>query len=144
MKQVKYFDVYSKGKITKYCVSNTKEYRDMVRILKYSDKDLIVTYIEFDDGTSGITDDWCNSLNIKINDATINRTKQATEKALADFKKLLAPEKLKECVRYGNNISSTDMNTTDGRLSFKIFEIYGAKFIFILISGKVANYYELQ
>ena len=69
---------------------------------------------------------------------------KATEKALADFKKLLAPEKFKECVRYGNNIASTDMNTTDGWLSFKIFEIYGVKFLFILVSGQIANYYEIQ
>ena len=73
-----------------------------------------------------------------------NTTQQATEKALADFKKLLAPEKYKECVRYGNNLTSTDMNTTDGCLSFKIFEIYGGKFLFILVSGQIANYYELQ
>lgn len=69
---------------------------------------------------------------------------KANEKALADFRKLLVLEKFKECVRYGNNISSTDMNTTDGWLSFKIFEIYGGKFLFILVSGQVANYYELQ
>ena len=73
-----------------------------------------------------------------------NRTKQTNEKALADFKKLLATEKFNECIRYGKSISSTDMNTTDGWLSFKIFEIYGAKFLFIIISGQVANYYELQ
>ena len=73
-----------------------------------------------------------------------NITQQANEKALADFKKLLPSEKFKECVRYGNNIISTDMNTTDGWLSFKIFEIYGGKFLFILVSGQVANYYELQ
>ena len=73
-----------------------------------------------------------------------NGYNKATEKALADFKKLLPTEKFKECVRYGNNITSTDMNTTDGWLSFKIFEIYGGKFLFILVSGQVANYYELQ
>lgn len=81
---------------------------------------------------------------VKYFDANINRTKQANEKALSDFKKLLASEKFKECVRYGNNITSTDMNTTDGWLSFKIFEIYGAKFIFFILSGQVINYYELQ
>ena len=133
MKQVKYFDVYSNGKIKRYCVDSTEEYECYVRLLRYDNKDTVVTHIVYDDDTH-------EDIDIPID----IKTKQATEKALADFKKLLAPEKLKECVRYGNNISSTDMNTTDGWLSFKIFEIYGAKFIFILISGKVANYYELQ
>ena len=90
MKQVKYFDIYSKGKITKYCVDGTEQFRKMVKILKQSDNNSIVTYIEFDDGSNGITDEWCNSVNIKINDENINRTKQSNEKALADFKKLSA------------------------------------------------------
>lgn len=144
MKQVKYFDVYSRDKITKYCVNSTKEYKDFVRILKHSDKDAIVTYIEFDDGTNGITNELCDSVNIKIDDVTINRTKQLNEKALADFKKLLAPKKYKECVRYGNLKTYTDTNTTEGWLTFKTFEIYGAKFVFIILSGEVINCYELQ
>ena len=73
-----------------------------------------------------------------------NTTQQSNEKALADFRKLSALDKFQECVRYGNNITSTDMNTTDGWLSFKIFEIYGIKFIFVIISGEVINCYELQ
>lgn len=145
MKQVKYFDVYSKGKITKYCVDDTEQYRKMVKLLKHSDKDAVITYIEFDDGTNGITDELCNSVNIKNNDETINRTKQSTEKALADFRKLLVPEKYKECVYYGNRIAYVDIKTTDGWLTLKTFEIYGVKFLFILLSGKkVINCYELQ
>lgn len=69
---------------------------------------------------------------------------KSNEKALADFRKLLVLEKYKECVHYGNLITSADMNTTDGWLTLKTFEIYGAKFLFILLSGKVINYYELQ
>ena len=70
--------------------------------------------------------------------------KQANEKALADFRRLSALDKYKECVHYGNLITFTDMNTTDGCLTFKIFEIYGVIFIFVLVVGKVINCYELQ
>ena len=73
-----------------------------------------------------------------------NTTQQATEKALADFKQLLVFDKYKECVHYGNLITFTDVSTTDGCLTFKTFEIYGAKFLFILLNGNVINYYELQ
>ena len=69
---------------------------------------------------------------------------KATKKALADFRKLLVFEKYKECVHYGNLITFTDVNTTDGCLTFKTFKIYGTKFLFILLNGKVINYYELQ
>ena len=69
---------------------------------------------------------------------------KATEKTLADFGKLSALDKYKECVHYGNIITSTDMNTTDGWLTLKTFEMYGTKFIFILVSGEVINCYELQ
>ena len=73
-----------------------------------------------------------------------NTTQQANEKALADFRKLFVNDKYKECVHYGNIITSTDMNTTDGWLTFKTFEIYGTKFIFIILSGEVISCYELQ
>ena len=43
-----------------------------------------------------------------------NTIQQATEKALADFRKLLVFDKYKECVRYGNMIITTDVSTTDG------------------------------
>ena len=69
---------------------------------------------------------------------------KTTEKALEDFKKLFVIDKYKECVHYGKVISSFDTNTTTGCLTFKTFEIYGAKFVFILISGKIINCYELQ
>ena len=68
---------------------------------------------------------------------------KATEKALADCKKLLVFDKYKECVHYGNLITFNDVNTTDGCLTFKTFEIYETKFLFILLNGKVINYYEL-
>ena len=144
MKQVKYFDVYSKGKITKYCVDSTKQYKDMVRILKNSDKDAIVTYIEFDDGTNGITDEWYNSVNIKINDVNINRAQQSNEKSLADFRKLSKLDKYMEWQHYGEIISSTDIVTIDGYLTIRITEIYNTKFVFILLAGNVINCYELQ
>ena len=144
MKQVKYFDVYSKGKITKYCVNSTEEFRKMVKILKHSDNNSIVTYIEFDDGSNGITDDWCNSVNIKINDENINKTKQATEKALADFRKLSALDKYRECINYGNFTTYFDNKTTDGWLTIRMVKIYGTTFIFIHLSGEVINCYELQ
>ena len=73
-----------------------------------------------------------------------NRYYEATEKALLDFRKLFVLDKYKECVHYGNIITSTDMNTTDGWLTFRTFEIYGAKFIFIILAGQVINCYELQ
>ena len=73
-----------------------------------------------------------------------NTTQQANEKALADFRKLSALDKYKECVHYGNIITSTDMKTTDGWIALKIFEIYGTKFIFILLAAEVINCYELQ
>lgn len=69
---------------------------------------------------------------------------KSNEKALADFRTLSAFDKYKECVRYGNTITSTSMSTTDGFLTFKTFEIYGTKFIFVLVSGQVTNCYELQ
>ena len=73
-----------------------------------------------------------------------NTTKQATEKALADFRKLSIRDKYKECMNYGNIIIYTDMHTTDGWLTLRTFEIYETKFIFILLSGEVINCYELQ
>ena len=73
-----------------------------------------------------------------------NTTKQATEKALADFRKLSVIDKYKECTRYGKVISSFDTNTTVGWLTIRIMEIYNTEFAFILIDGEVTNYYELQ
>ena len=73
-----------------------------------------------------------------------NTTQQAKEKALVDFRKLSALYKYKECIHYGNTITSIDMNTTDGYLSIRIMEIYNTKFVFILIAGEVINCYELQ
>ena len=73
-----------------------------------------------------------------------NTTQQAKEKALSDFRKLFVIDKYKECTRYGKVILSFDTNTTDGWLAFKTMEIYGAKFIFILLAGEVINCYELQ
>lgn len=68
----------------------------------------------------------------------------ATEKALAEFRKLSTLDKYKECVYYGNLITYTDTNTTDGWLTFETLEIYGEKFIFVLVAGKAINCYELQ
>ena len=73
-----------------------------------------------------------------------NTTQQATDKTLQDFRKLSIFDKYKECVHYGNLVAVTDMSTTDGYLTFKIFEIYGTKFLFVLLSGEVINCYELQ
>ena len=72
-----------------------------------------------------------------------NTTQQATEKALADFRKFSALDKYKECVHYGNIITFTDMETTGGCLTLETFEIYGTKFVFILLEGEVKNCYEL-
>ena len=66
------------------------------------------------------------------------------EKALADFRKLLVFDKYEECVHYGSFIAFTDMNTTDGCLTFETFEIYGVKFLFTCLNGNIINYYELQ
>lgn len=79
-----------------------------------------------------------------MQDKFYEMAKQATEKSLSDFRKLSALDKYKECVRYGNLMTIIDMNTTDGFLAFKIFEIYGIKFEFILLSGEIINCYELQ
>lgn len=133
MKQVKWFDVYSNGEIKRYCVDSTEEYECYVRMLRYDNKDTVVTHIVYDDGTHDYID---IPIDIKI--------KQANNKSLADFRKLSTLDKYKECVCYGNRIASTDMNTTDGWLTFKIFEIYGTKFTFIILSGDVINCYELQ
>ena len=73
-----------------------------------------------------------------------NTEQQVNEKALADFKKLFILDKYKECAHYGNIITSTDMKTTDGCLTFKTFEIYGVKFLFTCLNGNIINYYELQ
>ena len=135
MKQVKYFDVYTNGKIKRYCVDSTEEYECYVRMLKYDNKDTVVTHIVYNDGTHEYID---MPTDIYI------KTRQATDKALSDFRKLSALDKYKECVHYGNIITSTDMNTTVGWLTLKVFEIYETKFIFILLSGEVINYYELQ
>ena len=72
------------------------------------------------------------------------QSNKANEKALADFKKLFVIDKYKKCVHYGNLIKFTDVNTTGGCLTLKTFEIYGTKFIFILLDGEVKNCYELQ
>lgn len=69
---------------------------------------------------------------------------KATEKTLADFRKLSALDEYKECIHYGSLITFTDMNTTGGCLTLEIFEIYGTKFVFILLDGEVINCYELQ
>ena len=73
-----------------------------------------------------------------------NRYGKVTEKSLSDFKKLSILDKYKECVHYGSFITHIDMNTTDGWLTLKVFEIYGKNFIFILLAGEVINCYELQ
>ena len=72
------------------------------------------------------------------------QSNKLTDKALADCRKLSVIDKHKECEHYGNVITSTDMHTTDGWLTLRTFEIYGTKFIFILLSGEVINCYELQ
>lgn len=73
----------------------------------------------------------------------MEKIQRATNKALSKFRTLSAFDKYKECVQYGNLIAFTDMNTTDGFLTFKTFEIYGAKFIFVLPNGNATNCYEL-
>lgn len=73
-----------------------------------------------------------------------DRFYEIAKNALADFRKLPAPNKYKECVNYGNLIAYTDTNTTDGWLTSKIFEIYGTEFIFVLVAGEVINCYEIQ
>ena len=70
-----------------------------------------------------------------------NTTKQATEKALSDFRKLLTLDKYKECVRYGNIEGVIDL---EGSLTIRIMSIYGKNFLFILLAGEVIDYYELQ
>ena len=72
------------------------------------------------------------------------QSNKATEKALSDFRKLSALNKYKECTRYGKVISSFDTNTTVGWLTIRMMEIYGRKFIFIILYGEVINCYELQ
>ena len=116
MKQVKCFDAYSNGKIKRYCVDSTEEYECYVRLLRYDNKDTVVLHTVYDDGTEDY-----------IDVPEDIRVKQADEKVLADFRKLSALDKYRECVRYGNSITFTDMNTTDGWLSFKTFEIYDIK-----------------
>ena len=68
----------------------------------------------------------------------------ATEKALADFRKLSKLDKFFECQHYGVIISNTDITTTDGYLTMRIMEIYNTEFAFILIDGEVTGCYELQ
>lgn len=133
MKQVKYFDVYSNGKIKRYCVDSTEEYECYVRMLRYDDKDTVVTHIVYNDGTHDYID---IPADIRI--------KQANEKALEDFRKLSKLDKYMECQHYGVIISNTDITTTDGYLTIRIMEICNTKFVFILLSGNVINCYELQ
>lgn len=133
MKQVKFFEVYSNGKIKRYCVDSTEEYECYVRMLRYANKDTVVTHIVYDDDTHEYID---IPIDIKV--------KQSNEKALADFKLLPNYDKYKECVHYGNIITSTDMDITDGYLTVRIMEIYNTRFVFILLSGNVQNCYELQ
>ena len=73
-----------------------------------------------------------------------NTIQQADKKALEDFRKLLVFEKYRECIHYGNFLTYIDIKTTDGLLTLKKFEIYGAKFLFVCLSGNIINYYELQ
>ena len=68
----------------------------------------------------------------------------ATEKALADFRKLSKLDKYLECVHYGITITDTDTLTMNGWITVRIMEIYSRKFCFILLSGNVINCYELQ
>lgn len=133
MKQVKYFDVYSNGKIKRYCVDSNEEYECYVRMLRYDDKDTVVTHIVYDDGTHDYID---IPEDIKI--------KQADEDALADFRKLSAFDKYKECVHYGDIKGVIDLDAVNGCLSLTNMSIYGKNFLFIILNGQVANYYELQ
>ena len=73
-----------------------------------------------------------------------NKYDIATEKALSDFRKLSAFDKYKECVHYGDIKGVSDLVTINGYLTLKIMSIYGKNFLFILVSGEVINYYELQ
>lgn len=133
MKQVKFFDVYSNGKVKRYCVDSTEEYECYVRMLRYDNKDTVVTHIVYDDGTHEY-----------IDTPTYIKEKQANEQALKDFRELSKIDKYDECWHYGVIISNTDIVTTDGYLTTRIFEIYNTKFVFILLSGDVINCYELQ
>ena len=72
------------------------------------------------------------------------QSNKATEKALADFRKLFVIDKYKECTRYGKVILNFDTYTTVGWLTFKMMEIYGRKFLFILLAGDIISCYELQ
>lgn len=71
-------------------------------------------------------------------------TQQATEKALAEFRKLSALDKYKECVHYGNIVGNIDLDTVRGYLTLNNMSIYDKNFLFILLNGKVINCYELQ
>lgn len=133
MRQVKYFDTYNNGKTKRYRVNSNEQYRCYSRLLRYADKNTVVTHIVYDDGTHEYID---TPEHIK--------TKQAINKALQDFRALPNCDKYQECVRYGNIISSVDTSTTVGWLTIRTIEIYGRKFVFILISGSVRNCYELQ
>ena len=72
------------------------------------------------------------------------QSNKATEKALADFRKLSAFDKYKECVHYGDIKEVIDLDAVNGCLSLKNISIYGKNFLFILFSGEVINYYELR
>ena len=133
MKQVKYFDVYTNGKTKRYYVDSTKEYECYVRLLKYANKDTVVTHIVYDDDTHEYID-----IPIYI------KTRQATEKALEDFRVLSNYDKYKECALYGKDISKFNTYTTVGWLAIRIIEIYGRKFLFTLVARQVINCYELQ
>ena len=71
-----------------------------------------------------------------------NTTQQANKKALADFRKLSAFDKYNECVHIGECCKISIVNTTDGNLTLKTFEIYGTKFLFVCLKGNIINYYE--
>ena len=73
-----------------------------------------------------------------------NTTQQATEKALADFRKLVPSEQYNESVRYGKIIDDYNVTTNKGFLTVLKILYLDKIFVFILLSGDTLDCYELR
>lgn len=62
MKQVTYFEAMYQGKIIKHYVDNNEDFEMRYKILKHFDKNTVITYVAYDDGTTFIRKNHCKKI----------------------------------------------------------------------------------
>jgi hypothetical protein len=58
MKQVTYFEAMYQNKIVKMYVDSTEDFLTWCRILKHYDKNTVIIYVAYDDGTTFIEENY--------------------------------------------------------------------------------------